>query len=604
MSIDTEKRRIPSILKPYSSFDGSKLNTSLSQNKVRFEDSSVELVLHEVLESNRFQRYELLVSEVKEQQFGDEKFQQIFVESKKCASLLDANFGMLVESLLSANWLHRNETSREVYKDFVIELLVAHNNYTSLAVSKLVQQFVPKDDERAGWSYGKPGEEKVQMFEPIHDLIVRLKNVIPMIFDIILVQMRKSFPYFKKPTHVVCGYLHNTLWMTEYSPMFTEELLEIIFSRMVVVDVNAPRNEIEDAEYPEDDAQMFSMEVKTVDGAEDEENTVMKLPLAETLDCCMEMMFEYISKHLSTDSSNAADRMFRLLLNLFDKQILPTHNTHHVQFLLFYLCSFKPSYVEYFVMYLWKQVGNPNVSTPMRQAAVGYIASILARGKFVQLSLLKTMLQELANWAYKYIQRADSMQHNQSLKAHMVFYSVCQTIFYVVAFRSRQLTANAKNLTFLQTLQLSSIVTCHLNPLRVCLPAVATAFAGVTRAHQLAYCHTILERNARRKLATVYKNDAQTPEECLDTFFPFDPYMLKKSGKRIDSIFLKYEASEAEEDNGISSPEMRGRKRCESMSEDVDDFIHEIKRLKNGASSENGETHFSYSYGVSPGFHS
>lgn len=166
--------------------------------------------------------------------------------------------------------------------------------------------------------------------------------------------------------------------------MFAEELLDIVFSRMIMVDVNAPRNEIEDAEYPEDDEQMFSIEGEEVD-ANGGEDTIMKLPLAETLDCCMEMMFDYISKHLPANGSDAADRMFRLLLNLFDKQILPTHNTHHVQFLLFYLCSFKQSFVEYFVMYLWKQVGNLNVSTPMRQAAVGYIASALARGKFVQL---------------------------------------------------------------------------------------------------------------------------------------------------------------------------------------------------------------------------
>lgn len=80
---------------------------------------------------------------------------------------------------------------------------------------------------------------------------------------------------------------------------------------------------------------------------------------------------------------------------------------------------------------------------------------------------------------------------------------------------------------FLQSLHLPALVNCHLNPLRVCLPAVATAFAGVARYFQLAYCHAILERNARRKLATVYANDTATPEEVLETFFPFDPYILK-----------------------------------------------------------------------------
>lgn len=606
MSITTEKRRISSILKPYPSLDGSKLNTSLSQKKVLFDDLSIESVLQDALENNRLQRYEHLLAAVKEEQFDDGKFQQVFIESKRCVCMLNSNFGMLVEALLSVNWLSRSETAQEIYMEFVIELLVAHSNYTSLAVAKLVQQFLPKDEDRTtGWTHGMPSEEVSKGFAPVHDLITRLKNVIPMIFNVILVQLRKQFPYFKKPSHVICGYLHNVLWMTEHSSMFSEELLEIVFNRLLTIDVNTPRNEIEDAEFPEDDHQMFTMdEDPTGIVDEDEEDVTMKLPIAETLDCCMEKMFDYIHRRATSANASDTDRMFKTLLTLFDNHILPTHNTHHVQFLLFYFCSFKQSYVEYFITYLWKQVTNPNVSTPMRQAAVGYIASMLARAKFVPMILLKSTLQEFSQWVHHYIQRTDSMQYNQSLKAHMVFYSVCQAIFYVVAFRSRQLTSSAKNLTFLQSLQLSSIVTCHLNPLRVCLPAVATAFAGVTRAHQLAYCHTILERNARRKLATVYKNESQTPEECLDTFFPFDPYMLKKSGKRIEPIFLQYQASEVEEEHyGIGSPEGRGRKRYESVSEDVDDFIHESKRLKNHADLDGGEMHFTYSYGVSPGFH-
>lgn len=97
-----------------------------------------------------------------------------------------------------------------------------------------------------------------------------------------------------------------------------------------------------------------------------------------------------------------------------------------------------------------------------------------------------------------------------------------------MAFRSRDLTADDKDLMFMQSLHLSSIVASQLNPLRVCLPAIATIFAGVTRTYQLAYCHTILERNARRKLATIYMNNNEMPEECLDTVFPFDPYLLTK----------------------------------------------------------------------------
>ncbi|XP_037731270.1 uncharacterized protein LOC119561859 [Drosophila subpulchrella] len=42
---------------------------------------------------------------------------------------------------------------------------------------------------------------------------------------------------------------------------------------------------------------------------------------------------------------------------------------------------------------------------------------------------------------------------------------------------------------------------------------------SVTTTYQLAYCHTVLERNDRRKLATVYGHDKCMPEETLESFF-------------------------------------------------------------------------------------
>lgn len=139
---------------------------------------------------------------------------------------------------------------------------------------------------------------------------------------------------------------------------------------------------------------------------------------------------------------------------------------------------------------------------------------------------------------------------------------------------------------------------------------MATTFAGVTRAHQLTYCHTILERNARRRLATVYSTDIQTPDECLDTFFPFDPYLLKKSAAYIEPIYLEYQASETEERSGEGEQQLQlreeqreqrqasGRRRCDTLN-DEDDFMPE-KRKKLMELSKSFEKDL---YGVSPGFH-
>lgn len=227
----------------------------------------------------------------------------------------------------------------------------------------------------------------------------------------------------------------------------------------------------------------------------------------------------------------------------------------------------------------------------MRQASVSYVASLLTRGKFISQHLIKQILESLCQWAHDYIKRSDSSQNTTSIKVHLVFYAVCEAIFYVIAFRSYDLTNSNENLKFLQSLQLSTLVTSHLNPLRVCSPAVATAFAGVTRAHQLAYCHTILERNARRKMAMVYQNEIVMPDENLDTMFPFDPYLLSKSGKFVADIYQCYQPNDDDVDANdllTNSNETRRRKRVESLSlvssVDDNDFLTDAKRNRFNAS--------------------
>lgn len=75
------------------------------------------------------------------------------------------------------------------------------------------------------------------------------------------------------------------------------------------------------------------------------------------------------------------------------------------------------------------------------------------------------------------------------------------------------------------------MVTCRLNPLRVCHPAVVQNFATVTRTYQLAYCYSIIEHNSRNVMPTMYQDEKGSiviSNNVLDSFFPFDPFILKR----------------------------------------------------------------------------
>ncbi|XP_055850778.1 RNA polymerase I-specific transcription initiation factor RRN3 [Episyrphus balteatus] len=635
MSVYSAKTGLSSILKSYAPTEREKTKAAII-NKVRFRDvRSLKDAMTSMREQNNFMLLNEYAVYLKESTLNEADFIRVISEAHSMVHLLTPKFATIAENLLSLPWTNRSSEAIQKYQDFFVDLLVAQIKYVQFAISKLIVLWIPTDNDTARWPNGTPTEEKKAELQAVHKLLARILSIIPITFDVILEYVEFSFPYYKKPAHVVAGYIHNVLWLMEYQPALTEHLIQVLVQKLLILDVNAPRSEIEEAEFEEEneddmdddednDEEMFKMEDATITTTttpqETREILPMTHPIAHTLDMCMEKMYAFFDQFNPKKEliANEGDKIpktlshalefLKCLEEAFNNVILPSHNTHHVQFLVFYFCSFKNILGEKFLEFLWNKMKDPNESAIIRQASVGYIASFLARSKTLPLEVLKNYLKDLCEWAHQYIQRCDQYRANGTLKANLVFFSVCQAIFYVIAFRSRDLTADKKGLLFLQSLQLSALVTCNFNPLRVCLPAVATAFAGVTRAYQLAYCHAILERNARRKLATVYANEKSTPEEALDTFFPFDPYLLKMSGKRIQPNYLQYQPNECEDDscsavtNVSAAATDRLRKRGDSeMADDIDDFLIADKRQKLSELARSHEAQFTY--GLSPGFH-
>ncbi|XP_055678921.1 RNA polymerase I-specific transcription initiation factor RRN3 [Lutzomyia longipalpis] len=592
MSIISKRTSLTSILKDHSTVSRDRARQD-AHNKVRFSlttQKSVKEIFQKANEGD-FADYEEYITMMKTSALSDDAFLNTVQQSRRCIPLLRPQFAGFVETLLSLKWAQRNKEIREEFKQFILELMVMHNKYARIGVDKLLSVWIPEENAAASWPRGTPNDDMMERLSDVHEVIAKLIELIPMISSLIVRAVDALFPYFKRSPHILAGYLHNVLWLLSYQPIFTEDVLRIILSHLLKVDVNAPRSDIEDAE--EDDEEMHN--IFEMDDVRQWQPDEMRLQLAESLDICLTKLYEYLDRQI-TQSPRTAERTFRTIMNAFETVILPAHSPHHIQFFIFYCLSLRGTFAETFVKNLWDKVCNPNVAPGTRQVCVYYIASLLARAKFLPLTLIQNMLKEFCSWAHQYIARYDSSRTDATIRAHGVFFAICQAVFYVIAFRSRDLTAGKRQLILLQSLHLSAIVTSPLNPLRVCLPAVATAFAGVTRAHQLTYCHTILERNARKKLATVYMSDVEMPEETLDTFFPFDPYLLKKSSKYIENLYLKYQASEEEE----KPDEDSARKRKDTIG-DEDDFIAEKRLRTSSDAARSPELQFTYSF--SPGFH-
>lgn len=159
-----------------------------------------------------------------------------------------------------------------------------------------------------------------------------------------------------------------------------------------MLDANAPKEKISQDNNSEEDLLFAMDDCKSVKSFKTVSSNCdgMKHEIAHTLDVCLDRIFNFmvIECHdLETGTLNweKTKSLYHTFIEVFDKVILPTYNIHHVQFVMFFFCSFKSTVTEAYVNYLCKKVYSPSVPSIIRQTAVAYIASLLARGGFVQM---------------------------------------------------------------------------------------------------------------------------------------------------------------------------------------------------------------------------
>uniref|UniRef100_A0AAX7UG59 RRN3 homolog, RNA polymerase I transcription factor n=1 Tax=Astatotilapia calliptera TaxID=8154 RepID=A0AAX7UG59_ASTCA len=495
--------------------DGRDFLKTPSVKTVRFGGSVAEtLEKHKHGDSSD---YELLKHQLVDPEIKDAQIINWLQEFRSSVTHLTKDHEQLIYTILRLPWLGRSQAVVDEYLAFLGNLVSAQTVYLCACLNMVVSHFTPNFSSSFSTS---------RFLMPI---------------------LQENFPFIQKSSRTLECYVHNLLRITVYVPSIRRDLLELIIGKLLKLDVNASRTHIEEAEENRVQTQkaeeqteecLFDMD-EDVSADEPTRTTVMAHPVAERLDTLMAVLMAYIKDVCYVDGSFHAERtkeLYRDLLTVFDKLILPTHASCHVQYTLFYLCSFKPALAEAFLDHLWKILQNPSLPAVLRQAAAGYLGSFLARAKFIPLSTVRACLDLLSSWIHQYIYSQDSCgkQVCCDVSLHGPFYTSCQAVFYTIIFRHRALLeANMKKgLEYLQSLNLEQVVMCQLNPLRVCLPSITNMFAAITRKYQVVFCYTIIERNNRCVLPVVRSSAGgdcvTTNTNPLDSFFPFDPYLLKR----------------------------------------------------------------------------
>lgn len=546
--------------------------------------------------------YELLKHQLTDPDIKDAQIINWLQEFRSSVTYLSKEFEQLVNVLLKLPWLGRSQMVIEEYLAFLGNLVSAQTVYLRSCLKMIVSNFIParqiirEGDVDISDSDDDDGNLP-KNFDTCHRAIQMITRYVPSTPRFLMPILVEGFPFINKSARTLECYVHNLLRITVYLPPLRREILELVVEKLLKLDVSAPRNVIEEAEdaaATHEKRADKSMEEALFSMDEDEdieevrsnlEDSMMAHPIAERLDYVMCVFFSYIKDICYVNGEldlNKTKSLYQDLVAVFDKLILPTHASCHVQYFIFYICSFKLAVAEAFLDHLWKKIQNPMNPAIIRQTAASYIGSFLSRAKFIPIVTVKACLDLLVSWIHQYINNQDAgSKAFCDVAFHGPFYSATQAVFYIFIFRHRQLLDGnmKKGLAYLQGLNFEHIVMCQLNPLKVCLHSVVSLFAAITRKYQLVFCYTIIERNNRQLLSVVRSSfggdGVQVFSNPLDSFFPFDPCILKRSRKVIDPLYQVWE------EMNLKDYEVLKHKAKQVVSEDEEDDFLKGESLKN-----------------------
>ncbi|GAX81547.1 hypothetical protein CEUSTIGMA_g8975.t1 [Chlamydomonas eustigma] len=305
---------------------------------------------------------------------------------------------------------------------------------------------------------------------------------------------------------------------------------------------------------------------------------------ANKMDSLMELMLKYFMRR---QDAGAGSDLWSCMLSIFERSILSTNRSKFTQYLVFYLCSCEPEpRCNHLVEMLLSGLRDDRQPEVTRSACAAYLASFLARASFVPQSLVLSALEQLVSFCRQYAEeyrtnrtsgggssgsetgmarppgllrsahsassmaacglvsdgsssllpRPSSMAglHNtlDATAQHQVYYASIQSALYILCYQLRGLMGTIskdsnRNIAATKHLVRSALMPLLVNdpllaPLSMCLPSVVAEFR-----HQ-ALSLGLADATA---LQTAVSQQVRTSHRPLEMFFPFDPYLLKRSSK-------------------------------------------------------------------------
>lgn len=269
---------------------------ALSRLKFKFNKNQVEHILLSYIHNGNVSAYNDLLKVLQNYPLNDDNFHILIEDSLSCVVLLGKDCSQFVELVCGVEWASRSQELVELFNKFVMNVVTAHSYHCPNVMSSLLK-FFKVDGEN--WDDSPPAE-KIAIWSNIHTIIAQIVATIPMTSAVLIQTVLEEFPYYKASCYINRVFVHNLIWMSKYIPLLQEQIVTVIISRMVLMDVNIVENSKNKMQ-----TEIFEMDIE-------QENSV-----SETLDYCMLEILKWLEDERDTALS--------IFCNVFEKVILPTH---------------------------------------------------------------------------------------------------------------------------------------------------------------------------------------------------------------------------------------------------------------------------------------
>jgi RNA polymerase I-specific transcription initiation factor RRN3 len=382
-------------------------------------------------------------------------------------------------------------------------------------------------------------ERRVQR---LHAAIATLLDLCPSNRTTFFTIIQDQAPFWLRPAPQLEFYHAQSLSVLRYIPRCQPQIMALLVRRALAMDVQIKITDTGDVML--DKGENGQVENNNPEKVVETSNSVNAL--AEKLDSLMLLLFEHCRR---TDPVE----QYQLLAPIFQEHIVNTKKSKFVQFLL--LAATEQSHREFLVL-LIELLLDVERAMVTRHAAACYVASYVSRCQYVTAETAAEAVDALLRWAEEYIKTMPS-----NSQSHSLFYTVCQAAFYIMAFRGASLLSFDE---FRLGKDRWQPVCGHgLQPLNYCLESVKAEFLILATTHGLVdenvLQRTILPKKPKRKSIAISSpaklerarggvGGLGQGDNPLDSFFPFDPYLLRRSYPCIEECFRHWDGGKCDDD--------------------------------------------------------